>query len=178
VVDAGGLVHITDTENNRMQTFTDQGQLVSVWASGELGGPGGVALDAAGNFLITEENYNRVSKYGPNRVRITGWGTGGSGPGEFNGPVGIAIDDLGRVIVADHNNGEVDFFGPDGSFLGAISGTFSAPEDVAIGSSGRLYVVDQGNHRIQVFGYLPVATSSSSWGAVKSRYRGERVQDR
>ena len=37
--------------------------------------------------------------------------------------------------------------------------------------SGNVFVADSENHRIQVFGQVPVASSRTSWGRLKSLYR-------
>jgi tripartite motif-containing protein 71 len=74
-VDGRGLVWVTDTDNERVQVFTREGQFVRAFgannADGSAGsGPGefqkpyGAATDCAGNVYITEQENRRVQVFG------------------------------------------------------------------------------------------------------------------
>jgi tripartite motif-containing protein 71 len=74
-IDGHGLVWVTDTDNERVQVFTREGQFVRAFgannADGSAGsGPGefqkpyGAASDCAGNVYITEQENRRVQVFG------------------------------------------------------------------------------------------------------------------
>jgi sugar lactone lactonase YvrE len=74
-IDANGLVWVTDTDNERVQVFTRDGQFVRAFgangANGSTGGgpgeftkPYGAASDCKGNIYITEQENRRVQVFG------------------------------------------------------------------------------------------------------------------
>ena len=74
-VDAGGLVWVTDTDNERVQVFTREGQFVRAFgangadgsagsAPGEFHKPYGAASDCLGNVYVTEQENRRVQVFG------------------------------------------------------------------------------------------------------------------
>ena len=74
-IDGKGLVWVTDTDNERVQVFTRDGQFVRAFgangANGSTGGgpgeftkPYGAASDCKGNVYITEQENRRVQVFG------------------------------------------------------------------------------------------------------------------
>ena len=74
-VDGNGLVWVTDTDNERVQVFTREGQFVRALgasgadgsagsAPGEFHKPYGAASDCAGNVYVTEQENRRVQVFG------------------------------------------------------------------------------------------------------------------
>lgn len=74
-VDADGLVWVTDTDNERVQVFTREGQFVRAFGAnnadgtigslpGEFHKPYGAASDCVGNVYITEQENRRVQVFG------------------------------------------------------------------------------------------------------------------
>jgi trimeric autotransporter adhesin len=145
-VDGAGNLVIADSQNNRVRvvaaatgTFYGQamtaGDIYTVAGDGtagfsgnggpatsaELDTPGGVAVDGAGNLVISDSGNNRVrvvaaatgTFYGQAMTAghiytVAGDGTGGfSGDGgpatsaEFNGPGEVAVDGAGNLVIAD-----------------------------------------------------------------------------
>jgi hypothetical protein len=74
-----------------------------------------VAVDNSGNVYVSDWDYNRIQKFGPNGAFITKWGTTGSGNGEFNGPGGVAVNSSRDVYVTEMENGNnrIQVFSPD-----------------------------------------------------------------
>jgi hypothetical protein len=91
--------------------------------SAELGGPGKVAIDAAGNLVIPDASNSRVrvvaertgTFYGQamsagDIYTVAGGGTGGIGDGgpataaRLNGPEAVAVDAAGNLVIADTGN--------------------------------------------------------------------------
>ena len=63
-VDRFENVHVVDTYNHRIQTFTREGELLCTWGQfGEFEFPTGVAVDHEGSVLIADRNNYRVAKY-------------------------------------------------------------------------------------------------------------------
>ena len=74
-IDGHGLVWVTDTDNERVQVFTREGQFVRAFgannadgsagsAVGEFQKPYGAATDCAGNVYVTEQENHRVQVFG------------------------------------------------------------------------------------------------------------------
>jgi hypothetical protein len=68
------------------------------------------------------------------------------------------LDDAGNLVGSLGSNGS----GP-GEFIG--------PACVARDDAGNLYVMDFWNERVQKFAPVTTATSQTTWGALKNRYR-------
>ncbi len=173
-VDASGNVLITDSPNNRVRviaessrTFYGQqmtaGDIYTIVGGGTGalgdGGPatdaslnwtGGVAVDAAGNVVVSDLLDNRVRlvpatsgrHYGQlmtagDIYTIAGNGTAGfsgdKGPGvgaEVRGPAGAAVDTAGNVLIADAVNNRV-------RLVAARTGTFYGQQMTA----GHIYTI-------------------------------------
>lgn len=74
-IDGNGLVWVTDTDNERLQVFTPEGQFVRAYGAnnadgsggslpGEFSKPYGAASDCAGNVYVTEQENRRVQVFG------------------------------------------------------------------------------------------------------------------
>ena len=153
-VDAAGNLAIADTYNNRVRvaaagtgTFYGQpmtgGHIYTVAGDGtagfsgdggpatsaELRLPQGVAVDAAGNLVITDT--------GNNRVRVVAAGTG-----TFYGQAMTAAH-----IYTVAGDGTAGFSGDSGP---ATSAELRGPQRVAVDAAGNLLITDTGNNRIRV----------------------------
>ena len=180
-VDSAGNLYIADTGNHRIRKVS--GGVISTVAgtgtrgfsgdggpatSAQLSGPGGLAVDSAGNLYIAE--YARIRKVS-NGVITTIAGSGTWGFSGDNGPAtsaqiidgGIALDSAGNLYIADTNNyrvrkisnGVITTVAGDGipGFSGdngpATSAQLSSPGGVAVDSAGNLYIADSFNNRIR-----------------------------
>ncbi|BDD12615.1 hypothetical protein FUAX_50470 (plasmid) [Fulvitalea axinellae] len=139
--------------------------------------PYGVAVDAAGNAYVSDQNSPRIRKVIQNPdgtvnvSTLAGTGDRGfrDGPGtvaQFNYPAGMAVDAAGNVYVADQHNHRVRKIiqNPDGTVsVSTFAGTgvsgfrngagtvaqFKNPVGVALDAAGNVYVADQDNHRVR-----------------------------
>jgi streptogramin lyase len=149
-------------------------QPVSVWDG--FGHPDGIAIDALDQVFVVDSQRHQVRKLDSAGNALLSWGEYGDQPGQFKAPCGIAIDPQGIVYVADRDNHRIQAFDPLGvhlfswGSLGSGPGEFMNPSAIDVGADGAIYVGDTGNHRIQKF-TPPVAVSSQTWSAVKSRFR-------
>ncbi len=124
-------------------------------ASAELSVPTGLALDAAGNLYIADQDNNRVREVSNGVIfTIAGNGIhgylGDNGPATsaaLSSPTGVAVDTAGNVYIADSNNSVIRLLTPtnplaptiiDPEFL--LSATVGVPYNpvqfTAIGGKG------------------------------------------
>src|SRR3989344_2565167 len=114
-VDSAVNLFVADTNNNRIQKFSNTGAFLTKWgtvglANGEFIAPYGVAVDSAGNVFVSDVGNNRIQKFSNTGAFITKWGTVGSADGQFAAPRGVAVDSAGNVFVADTNNNRIQKF--------------------------------------------------------------------
>ncbi|MCW5827696.1 MAG: tetratricopeptide repeat protein [Deltaproteobacteria bacterium] len=133
-------------------TFGSRGQ-----AAGQFNIPAGGAVDAQGNYHITDNRGGRVVVFDKTGKFQREYGTN-STP-KLARPWGIAISPAtGKIFVADNDQHLLFVFAPDGKLIetlggrGSNPGSLRDPQGVAIRHGGRVYVADTGNGRISVFG--------------------------
>ncbi len=187
-VDLSGNLYIADSNNQRIRRVTTDGVIRTVAGNGEIGfsgdgGPAtqaalssnasGVAIGAAGSFLIADAANNRVRRVGPDGVIST---IAGNGSFEFSGdggpavnagifsPGDVFVDAVGNILIADSANHRMRKVAPNGvistiagsgipSFSGdggpALEAGFFSPRGVASDTNGNIFVADGGNDRIR-----------------------------
>ncbi len=137
----------------------------------QLYGPGGLAMDSAGNLYIADSFNNCIRKV-TNGVITTVAGNGLAGFGGDNGPANqaqlnqpyaVAVDSDGNLFIADTGNqrirkvsngvittvvgnGTQSYGGDNGP---AISAQLNLPYGVALDTNGNLYIADTYNNRIR-----------------------------
>ncbi len=174
-IDAKGDVWVTDTKNDRVEEFNQQGEFIHQFGwegsgSGELKEPYGVAVDAKGDVWVSDTANNRVEEFSEigEYLRTASVGSGGVA---LKSPHGIAVDAKGNVWVADTANNRVQEFNEKAEAVrqagpGAGSKELSEPLSVATDSSGHVWVTDSKNHRFVEFsetgGYLNAYGSQGS----------------
>jgi sugar lactone lactonase YvrE len=188
VVDRAGDIYFCDW-NARIRKVAVRTGLVAtiagtgVWgfagdggpaASAQLGGPGDLAIDGAGNLYFADPYNFRVRKISAatgNITTIAGNGSefdlGQSGPAlsvSIGIPSGVAVDAAGNVYVSnggdrvrklDANTGNITVFaGAGGSQSSgdggpAVLAQLDQPGGLAVDSEGNLYIAARGEHRIR-----------------------------
>ncbi|MDR2208511.1 MAG: hypothetical protein LBE22_06015 [Azoarcus sp.] len=170
-IDATGNLFVADTLNNRIRKITPTGE-VSTLAGGEKGfadgigsdakfdSPYGIAIDAAGNLYVMDNN--RIRKITPTGEVSTlaggekGFADGIGSDAKFDWPSGIAIDAARNLYVADFGNHRIRKITPAGEvstlaggsrrgFSDGIGGdaSFHYPSHIASDAAGNLYVTDR-----------------------------------
>ena len=183
-VDAAGNVYIADSSNSRIREVTVANGNISTVAgngtygysgdsgpatSAELRLPAGVALDAAGNLYIAENDSNvirKVTAANGNISTVAGSGPGNRGDG---GPATSALlsyvddatlDASGNLYIADSGNNRVRKVAANGTITAvagngtpgytgdngpATSAELNSPGGVAVDSAGNVYISDTNN---------------------------------
>jgi DNA-binding beta-propeller fold protein YncE len=115
-VDASGVVYVADKWNNRIETFSTDGDYLGQWgykgtANGQLYDPRGVSVSADGNVYVADTDNSRVQIFTSSGAYVGQWGILGTGNGQFNHPASIATGANGSVYVADTANNRIQLFG-------------------------------------------------------------------
>ena len=162
VVDADGLVYVSDEYLNRISIFDESGTFLRKWGDpgsgeGELDGPSGMALDADQRLWIVDHRNSRLQKFTLEGRYLSGFGERGKGDGQMELPWGVTVAPGGDLYVADWGNDRILRFTPDGEYVssyggsGGEEGQLLRPSSVAVDTDGFVYVADWGNNRVQVF---------------------------
>jgi len=173
--DASGNVYIADGANNRIQKFSNDGNLLTEWGrtgrrnwkpgedeeidemEGKFFRPRGIAVDARGHVYVADSGNQRIQEFDANGEFISQWGGPGKSSGRFQQPSDVAVDALGFVYVADSANHRIQKFDVNGNFLtqwggkGSEPGQFNSPVALAVDAYRNVYVADLENRRLQIF---------------------------
>lgn len=184
-VDKYGNLYVSDELNNTIRKITPEAVVTTLAGNGKtvldkknrlktftgFNGPGGIAIDRAGNVYVADVFNHTIKKITPSGAVTNFAGNGQAGfkddvkaaSAMFNFPVDLAVDETGNVYVVDEGNnkirkittsGSVSTFAGSGS-VGALDhrngilATFNQPDGIAIDSKGNLYITDQLNHKIR-----------------------------
>jgi DNA-binding beta-propeller fold protein YncE len=176
-----GTVYVFDHGYESVRCYGSSGGEFLQWGGfgsqpGQFAACDGMAVDKLNYVYIADRDNHRIQKLTHTGQCVLVWGAKGTGPGQFNGPESVAVSDDGIIYVIDGGNSRVQAFLADGTFVDAwgSQGTqapFNHPRAVAVAPDGTVLVLEQNPPRVSRFGYLPTASTHSSWGRVKRLYR-------
>ncbi|MBU6401718.1 MAG: SMP-30/gluconolactonase/LRE family protein, partial [Verrucomicrobia bacterium] len=185
--DSAGNFYFTDSGNRRVRKVDAHGIISTVAGNGgggyagdggaatnaSLGYPAGLALDAAGNLFIADQDNNRVRKVdtvgiittvaGDGRFRPDGDG-GAATNASLASPLALALDAAGDLFIADQGNNRIRKVQPDGIITtvagdgtagysgdggAATNASLNQPAGLAVDAAGNLFIADQGNSRVR-----------------------------
>jgi len=178
--DPAGNVYVADSGNDRVQTYTPEGQLVRQWGSsgnenGEFDLPRGITVGPDGLVYVVDSgdgqpdsDNDRVQIFNTGGQFLDLFGSEGTGLGEFDFPFGVATSGAGNVYVTDQGNARVEKFTPTGLPLleWGSAANFDQPLGIAVDSAGYVYVVDGVNENVQKFD--PVGTAVDTFDSFGS----------
>lgn len=124
---------------------------------GQFVWPTSLALDAAGNIYVADENLHHITVMEADGQFLHKWGIPGSELGQLKGPSGLAFDREDNLLVVDSLNNRVQRFTKDGQFIaawgsyGSGPGQFNKPWGICLDRYGAVYVADWKNDRAQRF---------------------------
>jgi hypothetical protein len=139
-----------------------------------LAGPGGLAVDAAGNIYVAATFANRVFKVDPNGQLTVVAGSGALGFGgdglpavnaTLTQPQGLAFDLQGNLLIADVGNHRVRRVNLATGVITTAAGTgiegfsidnqpptsapLNRPTSIARDRDGNIFIADSANHRVR-----------------------------
>ena len=186
-LDPAGNLYIAERENHRIRKVTPGGVISTYAGTGTQGfsgdggpatgaqllGPGGVALDPAGNFYIADRNNDRIRRVSTDGTIATYAGSGSLGFSGDGGPAtaarlnmslgGVALDSAGNLYIADLLNERIRKVSPVGTIStyagnggygfwgdgGPGTAAQLRPRGMALDPAGNLYIADFGNSRVR-----------------------------
>ena len=152
------IVSFRDTRIDVRSRSGDVLRSVRLAGAGLLRSPSGVAVDAAGNFVVADSGNDRIVVFDAAGGFVRAFSGSGSGAGGLDGPSGVAVDGAGSIYVADQRNHRVVVFDGAGRVLRTLGGgdgemeqRMAHPRGVAVDGAGSVYVVDNLKDSILVF---------------------------
>jgi DNA-binding beta-propeller fold protein YncE len=114
-VDSEGNVYVTDTMNNRVQSFDADGKFISMFGKagdgpGDFARPKGIAIDADSHIWVADAFTNRIQIFDREGHLLAFFGTGGEFPGQFGVPSGVYVDKQNRAFVTEQLQGRMQVF--------------------------------------------------------------------
>jgi sugar lactone lactonase YvrE len=180
-VDATGNLYVADTGNHTIRKVTAAGVVTTLAGTpgisgGEDGtggdasfnGPGGVAVDSAGNVYVADTHNNAIRKITPagvvttlaGSIQASGYVNGTGSAARFLSPSAIAIDTAGTLYVTDQANFVIRKVSPAGAVTtlagtgvaGTADGTgtaasFGSMHGITLDRGGVVYIADASSIR-------------------------------
>jgi len=108
-IDYNDNVYVADSQNNRIQKFTDNGTYLSeLFFQGKAKGqnllPSFLSVDTEDNVYVADVKYDIIQKFSKNGTFITEW--------KSDNVAGIAADSKSTVYSTDHVNDHIHIFVP------------------------------------------------------------------
>ena len=115
VADAGDVLWIADSGNQRVQGITAEGApVVSIGQAGDAPGdlalPKSLAVDAEGHVYVVDARFENVQVFDRTGRLLLVLGEEGGGPGQFWLPGGVYVDATNRIWICDAYNRRVQVF--------------------------------------------------------------------
>jgi sugar lactone lactonase YvrE len=115
-VDGEGDVYVTDTVNNRVESFDADGTFMSEFGTagdgpGHFARPKGIVVDGDGHIWVADEIQSRVQVFDKEGQLLIYFGQQGNYPGQFQALYGLGYDkQRNRVITSEQFPGRVQVF--------------------------------------------------------------------
>jgi RHS repeat-associated protein len=159
-IDAKGDLWVLDSDNGRIEEFSDKGEyLRSVGTEGsgpgELLAPSAIAIDSKGDLWVADTGNSRVDEFNEDGEYVKTVGAQESlfEEEEVGGTEGIAVDSHDDIWVSATYKGHLVVFNNNGEYLktvgssGSEPGQLGEPEGIAIDPHDNAWVADYSNDR-------------------------------
>ena len=150
-IDAAGNVYVADTDNDRVQKFSNNGGLITQWRTPSS--PVGITTGPL-NDVYVGGMRSLVQKYNDEGVLAKTWDVDSSKPSATY----VAVGPSGTVYVSVNIDNRIQRFTDEGQQIDANStespepgSQFNLPRYLAVDSSENIYVVDSKNNQVQKF---------------------------
>jgi len=147
----GKEVHVCDTDNERIQVFTEDGTFIRSYGE-EMVEPQDISFDPNnGNAYVVDNTHDGCHVYDKDGRFLFVFGS-------FNFPSGVTVDPAGkRVFICDLADDKIFVFDTKGKPLftfgstGAGNGQFKSPFKAVVDAQNNITVSDSDNNRLQTF---------------------------
>ena len=165
-----GSIFVADSNNNRIQQFSQTGDLLNSWGTyasvlegeapgGTLNQPWGVVTGKDGSVYVADTFNHRIQKFSSNGefIKTTGHICPRNQSRYTLGTKGNRLDLNGNVIIADTGNKRVVIYDKDLNYItqfggaGFEAGQFDEPVGIDVSDTGVIAVADTWNRRVQFF---------------------------
>jgi sugar lactone lactonase YvrE len=138
-------------------------------AANQLNEPFHIAVDAAGNVYVSDQNNHRVQKWAPGAtsgVAVAGGNGSGTATNQLSSPTGVFVDAAGNVYVSDRSNSRVMRWAPSatsgvlvagGNGSGSALNQLNSNNGIYVDGLANVYISDLSNHRVMK--WVPGATA-------------------
>ena len=97
-VDSKQRVLVGDRENERIQVFDGEGNVLAIWKGFA---PYGIDIDRDGRIFVADVAAHKILQLDDEGQIVHSWGSQGNQPGQFNAPHMLACDAEGNLFVAE-----------------------------------------------------------------------------
>ncbi|KPA17125.1 hypothetical protein MHK_002659, partial [Candidatus Magnetomorum sp. HK-1] len=156
-------MYIVDSENHRIQKFTDDGGFITRWGTGdgngEFNSPRGIALDNEDYVYVADCNNNRIQKFRSDGEFIAKWTYQYEQQKKQEiiqvllSPTRIAINSKNEIYVSDENHHSIVIFDTNGNFKKELryEGVMMTPNGIAFDKSDNLFIANtEGNNILKI----------------------------
>jgi DNA-binding beta-propeller fold protein YncE len=144
-----GLVYVTDTGNERVQVFTEEGKFVQMFGSfgsdqGQLVEPFGIDVAEDGTVLVADSHNARIARFTSEGEPLDAWPVPSWQGQTFFEPY-LRVGPDGKVYVSTSVLGTVSLFDQDGVELGTLPGaSLERPYGIAVLPDSEQLLVSDG----------------------------------
>ncbi len=148
-------IYVSDVSYERIFIYNSDGAFSgAIGFTGELKGPGGLALDPIRRRLyVANTKKSAVRSYTLEGKFL--FSIGETDEIKLSYPTNITVDSQGNIYVVETGNFRAQVFDPEGKFLRIIKGVkpnnLIRPKGIAIDSEGHIYIVDSALQKVFMF---------------------------
>ena len=152
---SNGNLAVSDTNNNRIQIITPDGELMAIVGNKRLSGPWGVTSLPFGKFCVSEGPKQRIIVYADDGNFVSKFKVPG-----VEEPCAVAVCPVtGNIVVADYHNPHIHVYDLEGSLVTSFetetdlfSGDQPTAEHIAVDRTGNIFLsFGSGYSEMQVF---------------------------